>query len=307
MLVIVEGCDGVGKDLFIKYFKKYNPNFDILEPIENLREIVVNKELIDIEQRVRYKLIKSLNYDKVDLIVKRFFIAYEVFNEFKERNLDLSYINPSDFKNSITFYITASPKTIKNRLIKRGDWFVKPDDIEKLYNLYEKYVNKYEKFINIVRVNNDFSTEEELEEKIRRFGELVYNKRTEKITHELLGESLILKKEFEKNFKPLDVDHEIVLNMLDKVENELKNDLSSRQVYINLFDDKTKPCMVGIQFLVRKNILKMIVFFRSFEFLKFYDVDFPFLFNLGEYLKNKLNLQGKEIIINFGSVHIEEV
>lgn len=105
-----------------------------------------------------YDLSKVINQP---LFIDRFHIGELAYGKFFrpetiDKNVEDNMFNlekkllQDNFK---IIYFTASKETIFSRLESRGDWNVNKEDIEYIYNLYNKYIN-YTK-LPVYKVNTD--------------------------------------------------------------------------------------------------------------------------------------------------------
>jgi thymidylate kinase len=326
-LYILEGVDGVGKDVFARWLRKIT-GAPILHDVP-MKGIAEFPERIEVEEKVRYFILKSLDWRKTDLIVKRFFATYKVYNELFNRGNRFEYFDlEKDFPKDcvLIFYLKAPEKLLKERLEKRGDDYVSAEELATVSSLFDKYIAELEKIYRVVRVNS-YTAVGDLEEYVSEFGEKVYSEDWDALTQELTcltfklsqPELFHLKINGSNGSKGTNgthgevenPDHRVFLRFEKEVARRLKETPTTRRAYIPAYTvedvlSKSPPCIIGVQFLIRNSRLRCIVFLRSFDVRKYFASDVGFFASLCKRLAKRLNLEGYEIYLNIGSAHYYE-
>jgi thymidylate synthase len=270
-----------------------------------MEEIVLDSSKIAIEEKVRYYCFKSIDWSKSNLIVKRFFITYYVYNEFFKRNNKFEYFNlEKDFppKDVIIFYLDAPLEILQERIKSRGDKFISIDKLQTLKELYRKYLEEFSKTYTIIYVNNFTIPSSKLFEYVKNYGVKVFSTDWNKWTQESIAVSSIddLDFEDEKYLVVENPDYKYFESEYYKVVETLKNSKTSRRAVV-----LTSPesCIIGAEFLVRIDELITIIFFRSFDVNKYLHRDLKYFNKLSRKLKSDLNLKKYKIFVNIGSAH----
>lgn len=150
-VIIVEGCDCSGKTTLIKELHD-KTGFEVVKGsdfkmAENGIEHMYNY-MIDVFSK------------KENIILDRSFISNMVYAPLFDKNsltyLQISNLIKKAMGKSFTIYLHSSPETIKERLIIRGDDYIKVENIEDIIESYDKTINILKEDLEIL----EYSTEE---------------------------------------------------------------------------------------------------------------------------------------------------
>lgn len=143
VLIIVDGCDGSGKTTLSKMISE-RLKLPVIHPFHNV--FVQTNEQISLWAQSQYVTIKQLHEaTKFDCIFDRFYSTEWVYNYFKHRNYDTSYLNDIDdyFSKQDCFYCYLHPnaETVLARMIEKDEKWVpqKMESVECLLKWYGKF------------------------------------------------------------------------------------------------------------------------------------------------------------------------
>ena len=113
------------------------------------------------------------------LCIDRMFVTSLVYNNFKKRHQDLDSVIRNDLDqfiktfNPLFVYLTSDLDIIKNRFERRGDWYIKFDELKSINQLYGLEINKLIKIYpnNFLILENN--KEEDLEKNINLIREAI--------------------------------------------------------------------------------------------------------------------------------------
>ncbi|QPK89865.1 deoxynucleoside kinase [Bacillus velezensis] len=134
MIVVLEGCDCVGKTTFAEMLSKKTGY-----KIEKGSSFEISKLGAD----AMYRHMKSL-LQKDNIIIDRFFYSNLVYGElfgYPMMNMEqINDLNNDLSKKGLVIYLKAKPSTIQERMYNRGDDMVSHSDINDILNGYKMWM-----------------------------------------------------------------------------------------------------------------------------------------------------------------------
>jgi guanylate kinase len=164
MVVVIEGPSGVGKDSVITgLINKYPDKFEKIisvttRPMRDYEKqgypyIFVTDEQFDSMLKSGDVFEHTLRHGTKRGMSKKYILEIISQNKIPLKDCDIYGVRAlrNEFKNVLTFFITAEKSEIRSRMIKRGD---KPEDIEMRLNDYDRYIGQA-KYYDYVIENKD--------------------------------------------------------------------------------------------------------------------------------------------------------
>jgi thymidylate kinase len=137
MVIILEGCDCVGKTTFAEELARQT-GYEVIKGS--------SFEISQLGADGMYKHMSDL-LDRDNIIIDRFYLSNYVYgNLYNYPTMsDLQFEKlaiKTDFS-ALTIYLTASEDTIKYRMSNRGDDMIKTDEVTKILGKYEEGIRNY--------------------------------------------------------------------------------------------------------------------------------------------------------------------
>lgn len=151
MNIIFEGSDGVGKSTLINNLVKLTG------------KPVIKGSSFEISEggaEAMFEWSKAVLLNNKDVIIDRFFYSNMVYGKM----YDYPTMTPEQYEElnsivnetAVVYYLTADTEVLIERIMRRGDEHIQPEDIEKIQNVYEEIwrVCKPKNLVEIDTTNN---------------------------------------------------------------------------------------------------------------------------------------------------------
>lgn len=163
MIIILEGCDAVGKTTFANRLSE-KMGFEIVKGSSFDISKLGADGMFDHMMRL---------LDRDNIIIDRFFYSNLVYGKLynypmmtKRQYVELAV---KSRKSSITIYLNAYPDEIKNRISMRGDDMIKSEEIDNILNEYNSVMNGVHKPRTMLSLDTTVSDFNMLSELVKDF------------------------------------------------------------------------------------------------------------------------------------------
>lgn len=150
MKIIVEGCDGVGKDTFIN-------NLSEILGIDSVRGS--SFEISNGGADSMFKKSKDILDIEGNIIINRFFYSNLVYGDLYDypmmRDEQYEQLNKMVQEKAIVYYLVADTEIIQQRINNRGDDMISPDDIDMIKQKYVDVWKKYHSNVVVIVTNSN--------------------------------------------------------------------------------------------------------------------------------------------------------
>ena len=148
--IIVEGCDATGKTTLIQELHK-QLGFDIVKGSDFS---IAEKGVVSM-----FEYMKEVAATPTNLIIDRDFISNLVYAPLYDKNMltdeMVNELIKMKSNHSIVIYLHGSLSTITERIVKRGDEYVKTEHLQDIINRYHSVVERFDNNLKIGKFNID--------------------------------------------------------------------------------------------------------------------------------------------------------
>lgn len=161
-ILILEGVDASGKSTLSEFFRKINPGIGV--KVNDIPKDPSDEEHEKIKEHYR-TMIKIVNENpQTNFSFDRFFPSEIVYGKIKRKR---DWYKDGFFKGiersvkgrvHLLVYCDPGVEVIKERLQARGDFYVGVEDVQKLYDEYDKFLSRTT--LNVLRLDTNQPVED---------------------------------------------------------------------------------------------------------------------------------------------------